>query len=362
MEPELDTLIIGGGQAGLALGRYLRRAGSRFAILDVHPRVGDAWRRRWDSLTLFTPRRYDALPGLAFPGDPDGHPGKDEVADYLEAYAARFHLPVRLGTRVTALEPAPGGFVADTTTGRFTASQVVVAAGAFHAPAVPAAAGALGPDVVQFHSSAYRNPGQVPDGDVVVVGAGNTGVQIAAELAAAGRRVALSTDRIGPVLPQRRLGRDVFWWFSVLGTMGLSGDSVLGRRLRTRNPIIGTDVRALMRQVQLLDRVADAEPHHLVLAGGARHRVDAVVWATGFRTQYPWLRVPVLDDRGAPIHREGVTGWPGLYFLGLPWQRTRGSAVLGWVGRDAERIADRLTATRPPARAIDRDRAASAAG
>lgn len=344
------TLIIGGGQAGLAMGHQLRRAGADFAILDAHRAVGDAWRQRWDSLTLFTPRRYSALPGLPMAGDPDGYPGKDEVADYLAGYAAHFALPVHTGCRVTALRPgAGGGFVATTGREQWSADQVVVTTGAFHTPSVPSFAGRLAPSVVQLHSSGYRNPDQVPAGTVVVVGAGNTGVQIAGELAAHGRRVTLAYQKLGPVLPQRLLGRDIFWWFSRLGTMGRSGDSRLGARIKAQNPIIGTDMRRLSATVDRTGRVVGADPHELRSADGSRHHADAVVWATGFRPSYPWLSVPVLDDRGAPVHRGGVTAWPGLYFLGLPWQRTRGSAVLGWVGRDAEVIGGLVTSTAAPA-------------
>ena len=350
---DVQTLIIGGGQAGLAMGYHLRRAGQSFAILDAHPRVGDAWRRRWDSLTLFTPRRYDALPGRVFPGDPDGHPGKDEVAAYLAGYAEHFELPVHTGNQVTALAPGlDGGFVAETSTGTWTTEQVVVATGAFHTPSVPGFARDLDPGVVQVHSNEYRNPAQVPEGEVVVVGGGNTGVQIAAELAARGRRVLLSYETLGPVLPQRWLGRDVFWWFDKLGTMGLSGESRLGARIKAQNPIIGTDMRGLLPTVRRAGRVIGASPGRLSFVDGGSSEPAAVVWATGFRAHYPWLRVPVLDERGAPVHSGGVTSWPGLYYLGLPWQRTRGSAVLGWVGRDAEALAGPIVALagRTPAR------------
>ncbi|MEV1286158.1 NAD(P)/FAD-dependent oxidoreductase [Micromonospora sp. NPDC049679] len=351
MSSPLDTVVIGGGQAGLALGYHLRRAGLRFAIVDAHPRVGDAWRQRWDSLRLFTPRRYSALPGRAFPGDPDGYPGKDEAADYLEGYAAHLDLPVHLNCRVTSVRPAPaGGFTVKTSTGAFTGAQVVVATGPFHTPRVPDFARKLAPHVVQVHSSRYRNPAQLPAGDVLVVGAGNTGVQIADELADHGRRVSLSASTLGPVLPQRWLGLDIFWWCTRLGLMSIGGDSRLGRRLKARESIIGTNLDQLMRRVNRLDRAVDADGPDVVLADGTRHRPDAVVWATGFRPDYPWLEVPVLDERGAPVHREGVTTWPGLYFLGLPWQRNRGSALLGWTGRDAQVLADRLSVKAPVAR------------
>ncbi|WP_169981468.1 NAD(P)/FAD-dependent oxidoreductase [Microbispora sp. H10836] len=342
---DYDTLVVGGGQAGLALGYLLRRAGVRFAILDAHERVGDAWRHRWDSLTLFTPRRYDGLPGLPFPGDPDGHPDKDEVADYLETYAERFALPVHLGRHVTAVRPEGERFLVETSAGAYTAARVVVAAGAFHTPRTPAFASGLDPGVPQLHSTVYRRPEQLPMGEILVVGAGNTGVQIAEELAGSGRRVRLSVSSMGRVLPQRVLGRDLFWWFSHLGFMDIPGDSRIGRRVRSRELIIGTDVKRLLRRVERVDRAVDAEGRDVVLADGRRVRPDGVVWATGFRAHYPWLHVPVLDEQGAPVHREGVTAWPGLYFLGLPWQRARGSSVLGWVGRDAHALAERLTAT-----------------
>jgi len=339
-----DTLIIGGGQAGLALGYHLRRAGLRFVILDAHQRVGDAWRHRWDSLTLFTPRRYDALPGLPFPGDPDGHPGKDEAADYLETYAERFALPVRLGRQVTAVRPEGERFLVETSAETYTAARVVVAVGAFHMPRTPAFASSLDRGVTQLHSNRYRRPDQLPMGEILVVGAGNTGVQIADELAGTGRRVRLSASSMGLALPQRILGRDVFWWFSRLGFMDIRGDSRIGRRVRSRELIIGTDVKRLLRRVERVDRTVDVQGRDVVLADGRRVRPDGVVWATGFRAHYPWLHVPVLDEQGAPVHREGVTAWPGLYFLGLPWQRTRGSSVLGWVDRDARALAERLTA------------------
>ena len=197
-DSDLDTVVIGAGQAGLALAYYLRRDCRRFVVLEAADRLGDSWRRRWDSLTLFTPRRYDALPDMKFPGDPEGYPSKDEAADYLDSYASQFNLPVRLGRAVRSVRrDGAGGFVVDTTKETFQARQVVVAIGGFNEPVIPGFAGRLGPDVVQLHSSAYRNPGSVPEGKIVVVGAGNTGVQIAAELAAAGRTVSLSVSTLG---------------------------------------------------------------------------------------------------------------------------------------------------------------------
>ena len=339
----LDTVVVGGGQAGLAVAHELQQAGRRFVVVEAADRLGDSWRRRWDSLTLFTPRRYDALPGLRFPGDPEGCPGKDEVADYLEGYARRFDLPVRLGAPVDAVRRDPaGGFTVATGGEVLGARQVVVATGGFSGPAVPALARRLGTDVVQLHSSAYSNPASLPDGEVLVVGAGNTGVQIAQELAEAGRAVSLSATSVGRATPERLLGRSLFWWFDRLGLMDVGPDGVIGRRMRNENAIVGTDLAALFRRVARLPRVVDADGAEVVLADGSRRRPDAVVWATGYRPSYPWLHVPVLDPAGAPVHAAGVTDVPGLAFLGLPWQRSRGSALVGWVGRDAAFLADRL--------------------
>jgi putative flavoprotein involved in K+ transport len=295
-------------------------------------------------LRLYSPARYDGLPGLPFPAEPWSFPGKDEVADYLDSYAGQFNLPVRLGRGVRSVRrDGAGGFVVDTTQETFTARQVVVASGGFSGPRVPGFAAGLGTDVVQLHSHAYRNPGSVPEGDVVVVGAGNTGVQIAAELAAAGRRVALSVSTLGKATPRRFMGRSLFWWYERLGVMQAGPDGRIGRLVKkNENTIVGTDLKALFRDVERVTKAVDADSDGLVLADGTRRRPDAVVWATGYRPSYPWLQVPVLDETGTPIHYNGITDVPGLAFLGLPWQRNRGSALVGWVGRDAEVLAEHL--------------------
>ncbi len=343
LDTPLDTVVVGAGQAGLALGHHLQRAGRRFVIVDGAERVGDSWRHRWDSLTLFTPRRYDALPGMPFPGDPEGYPGKDEVADYLELYATSQDLPVRLGSPVTSVGcDGPGRFVVEAGGETVEARQVVVASGAFTGPAVPGFAGWLDERIVQLHSSAYRNPASLPEGEVLVVGAGTTGVQLAQELADAGRLVSLAVSTPPRAVPARLLGRSFFWWLELLHGLDAGPDTRLGRRLRNDDTVLGTDLKALFGRVERLPRVLDADHAGVLLADGRRRRPDVVLWATGFRPAYPWLHVPVLDANGAPIHHHGVTDVPGLVFLGLPWQRSRGSALLGWVGRDAALLADRL--------------------
>lgn len=335
-----EVLVIGGGQAGLAMGYHLAERGVDFVVLDAAPHVGEAWRSRWDSLTLFTPARYSALPGMAFPGEPDHYPGKDEAADYLEAYAARFGLPVRSGERVRALRAGPEGWLAETGTGRYEAAQVVVATGPFQRPLVPALGGALAPEVVQLHSASYRNPAQLPPGAVLVVGAGNSGVQIAEELSRT-HRVHLAMGERMPRLPERLLGRSLFWWLERARLMDVSVDSPLGRRMSRTDTLIGKSPRMLRRShgVRLAGRAVSASGGTVRIDDGQEIRVGSVVWATGFRPDFGWIDAPVLDARGMPVHRRGVTAAPGLYFLGLSWLHTRGSALLGWVGRDAAYLA-----------------------
>ncbi len=340
----LDVLVIGAGQAGLALGRNLQRTGARCLLVDAADRIGDVWRSRWDSLRLFTAAEHDGLPDLPFPAPAGTYPGKDEVAGYLETYVRTFDLPVRLGTRVIRLHRAGGVFVAETTTGPVTARQVVVATGPFSAPRVPELAGGLSPDVVRLHSSAYRRPEDLPEGRVLVVGAGNSGVQIAEELAATGRTVSLAIGTRPRTVPQRPLGRDLFWWLTRTGLVRASVDSRLGRRFRDRELVIGTTWRRLSaRGVALLPRAVSATGSTVTLADGARVDVDAVVWATGFGADFGWLDVPGALENGAPVHARGISPVPGLAFLGLPWQHTRGSALLGFVAEDAAWLADRLT-------------------
>jgi putative flavoprotein involved in K+ transport len=340
-----DVIVIGAGQAGLAMGYLLARQGRRFVILDGADSVGAAWRDRWDSLVLFTPRRYDGLPGLAFPGDPDGYPTRDEVIAYLERYAATFELPVELGSAVRSLQAVDGHFVAELEDRRLEADQVVVATGPFQVPRVPALAEGLAPEVFQTHSTGYRRPDDLPKGSVLVVGGGNTGFQIAKELSAT-RPVQLSVGSRQKPLPQRLLGRDLFWWLTNLGLLRKTVDSRIGRRMRERDVLVGSSPRELKRRfgVALRPRLVGASGRTVGFADGSELDVDAVVWATGFRPDYSWIDLPVADPDGRVLHRRGVTDTPGLYFLGLTWQHTRGSALLGWVKDDAEFVVERIDA------------------
>src|SRR5437763_2105123 len=340
-----DVVVIGAGQAGLAIGYFLARAGRRFLIVVGADSIAGAWRSRWDSLVLFTPRRYDSLPGLAVPGDPDGYPTRDEVIAYLEQYAATFELPVELESAVRSVDVADGGrFVVALEDRQIEADQVVVATGPFQLPRVPALADQLAPDLFQTHSTGYRHPSDVPEGTVLVVGGGNTGFQIAKELAAT-HPVHLAVGSRQTPLPQTFLGRDLFWWLTKTRLLTKTIGSRLGRRMRDRDTLIGSSPRRLKRYgVELKPRAVAASGRTVSFADGSELDVDAVIWATGYQPDHSWIKLPVTDPSGCLSHRRGVTDVRGLYFLGLAWQYTRGSALLGWIGDDAQFIAKQIGA------------------
>ena len=344
----LDVIVVGGGQAGLATAYHLRERGLRFLVVDAGPSLGHSWRSRWDSLRLFTPAEHDGLPGMDFPAPAGTYPTKDEVADYLATYAARFELPVLLDCAVTRLEREADGFAVHTSQGLLRARHVVVATGPFQTPAVPRVAAGLGPEVVQLHSSAYRNPADLPSGEVVVVGAGNSGRQIALELAAT-HDVSLAVGTESLELPQRLLGRDLFWWLTRLGVITKTADSRLARRMRARGDlVIGTPLSRLRRSgVRIRPRLVSASGSEVGFESGVA-RPAAVVWATGYRADHSWIDVPGAVIDGAVVHERGISPVPGLAFVGLPWQHTRGSALLGFVREDAAWIADHVLSHHSP--------------
>jgi putative flavoprotein involved in K+ transport len=300
-------------------------------------------------LRLFTPAEYDGLPGSPFPAAAGTHPTKDAVADYLHEYASRHQLAVQLDTRVTRVQTQDGGFVVETSRGTRTATQVVVATGPFQRPNVPPVAVQLPAGLVQLHSADYRNPGQLPAGGrVLVVGAANSGLQIAAELSRS-HTVTVAVGSTPPQLPQRVLGRDVFTWFHRLGVMTRPADSRLSRRLRARGDVvIGSSTKQLQAGgVELRARLTAFDEDTAVFADGTSAHVDAVVWATGYRSDYGWLDVAGAVAGGRIRHDRGRTDVPGLHVIGLPWQTARGSALLGFVGRDAAEVAARISVQRP---------------
>ena len=350
----LDVVVIGAGQAGLATAYHLRRQSARFLVVDAAPALGHAWRSRWDSLRLFTPAEHDSLPGFPFPAPPGTYPGKDTVADYLEAYARRFDLPVLLDCRVGRLSRRDVGvFELSTSRGVLRAHQVVVATGPFQRPALPALADALSPTVHQVHTAGYRRPSDLPDGPVLVVGAGNSGRQVALELAA-NHEVTLAVGTAALELPQRPLGRDLFWWLTRVGAVTRTADSPMARRMRERGDlVIGTPLSRLRKAgVEIRPRAVSATDGEVRFESGPSVRPTSVVWATGFRADHSWLDVPGVVETGEVTHRRGLTAVPGLAFVGLPWQHTRGSSLLGFVQHDAAWVTDRLAEQRAQARRL----------
>ena len=347
MPEEFDVVVVGAGQAGLALGYYLKQRGARFLILERATELGESWRKRWDSLTLFTPAEYDGLPGLPFPRNPDSYPGKDEVAGYLERYAQQFELPIRLNTPAVALERREGRYRIETGTEEIEAEQVVIATGPFQRPHLPPFSRALDSAVTQLHSSGYRNPDSLPEGEVLVVGGGNSGWQIAEELATS--RTTVLSSRPLPRVPRRLLGKSLFWWLQLAGLTKVAAHTSLGKRMSSNDDVvIGDRPDSLLRsgRLRLAPRAVSAAGEQIDFEDGSSIEVRNVVWATGYRSDYSWVGLPIFDEEGRPIHHRGVTEAPGLYFLGLRWQHTTGSALLGWVAHDARFIAaeiDRLS-------------------
>jgi putative flavoprotein involved in K+ transport len=344
-----ETVIIGGGQAGLSMGYQLAVRGRPFVILEASPRIGDSWRGRWDSLRLFTPARHDGLAGWGFPAPSWSFPSRDEMADYLEAYAAHFELPVRTGVRVDGVSKLNGRYLVTAGDRRFEADHVVVASGAYQRPRVPELASGLDPRIVQFHSSRYRNPSQLQDGGVLVVGAGNSGVEVALEAAAAGHPTWMSGRHPGNIpfriegrASRLLLGRLVL---RVLFHRVLTSRTPLGRKLRPKvtsqgGPLIRirpADIAAA--GIERVARVAGVRDGLPELEDGRTLDVANVVWCTGFDHDFSWIDLPGVGEHG-PVHQRGiVASEPGLYFVGLHFLYSLSSAMIHGVGRDAEHIA-----------------------
>jgi putative flavoprotein involved in K+ transport len=352
-----DTVVIGGGQAGLATGYYLQQYDRDFVILDASDRVGDAWRARWDSLRVFTPARYSSLPGMDVPGSPDAFPTKDEIADYLETYAQRFDLPVELGVRVDGLERSGSCFLVTTGDRQIEADNVVVAMASYQVPKVPEFAAELSDDVVQLHTSDYRNPDQLQDGGVLVVGAGNSGAEIALDVVdehetwLSGRDVAHVPFHVDSWFG-RHLG--VPFVMRVLFHRIFTTGTPIGRRIRPKvlsqgGPLVRTkpsDLTAAgVERVPRTTGVRDSRP----VVGDDVLDVENVIWCTGFRPDFSWIDLPIFDGNAQPkepVHVRGVVpDEPGLYFVGLFFLYAMTSGLFTGVGRDAEYVVDRLTST-----------------
>jgi putative flavoprotein involved in K+ transport len=351
-----DTVIIGAGQAGLSVGYHLARRCLPLVVLDANERVGDSWRKRWDSLRLFSPASLDGLPGMPFPGAAWSFPTKDETADFIEAYARRFSLPVRTRVGVDRLSREDGRYVLTAGDDRFEADNVVVATGAYRNPRIPAFAPDLDPGILQMHSSEYRNPAQLRSGGVLVVGAGNSGAEIALEAARAGHQTWLSGRDTGRESPFRhgstpdRLLVPVAWF---VASRVLTANRPPGRALRRRVLSMGLPLARIwpadlaaagIERVAKTVGVTDGDP---VLDGGRVMDVANVVWCIGFRPDFSWIDLPVFGAEGAVAHERGVVAsHPGLYLVGENFLHSLTSSLIGGVGRDAEYIARHIASHR----------------
>ena len=399
-----DTIIIGGGQGGLAMSRCLSDRAIDHVVLE-RGRIAERWQsERWDSLKLLTPNWQSRLPGFRYQGDdPDGYMTMPQVVDFFKRYARSFDAPVEVSTSVRSVEATDGGYRVTTNQGVWTASNVVIATGYCDVPFVPAMGDALSKDIFQIVPTRYRNPAQLPEGGVLVVGASASGIQLADELHRAGRQVTLAVGR-HTRLPRYYRGKDILWWFDQMGIVDETVDDVydieasrrqpslqvIGRRERLDlgllqergvrlmgraltadgtkmsfdDDLVATTTAAHVKLTRLLGQVdefiersglasevLEKEPIPMVMPDAPAETLDlramgirSVLWGTGFKRHYPWLKVPILDERGELRHRGGVTPAPGLYALGLRFQRRRNSSFIDGVGKDAEALAQHIHA------------------
>ena len=340
-----DVIIIGAGQAGLSMGYHLKKSNLSFLILDKANEIGEVWRNRYDSLTLFSSREYSSLPGMTFKGSKDEYPTKDEVADYLSSYAVKFSLPIQFSTVVQKLQKNKDIFLLSTNQGIYTSRNIIVATGAFQTPLVPDFSKFLSSNVSQIHSSQYKNQSQLNEGSVLVVGGGNSGAQIAVELSIK-RKVYLSVGKKIKYLPQKIGNKDIFWWFDKLGVLKANIYTKIGQFLSKRpDPIFGYKLKSLIKngKIDLKSRTQSINDDFINFEDDTRIKVNNVIWSTGFKPDYSWIEIEnIVDVKDYPNHKRGVTSVKGLYFLGLPWQFRRGSALLYGVGSDAEYLFHKI--------------------
>lgn len=336
-----QTVVIGAGQAGLATGYYLKKARQSFVMLDKNEKVGDEWKNRYDSLVLFSPRMYSALPGLQIKGDPNGFPDKHEMVQYLQQYAQKFQLPLRLQTKATRVWKENGHFHIQTNNQVYKAENVIVASGPFQTPKIPFFSQNLSPDIKQLHSSQYKNPADLLEGNVLIVGGGNSGAQIAVEISGKRDTYLSAGDRM-KFLPLKIGAKSIFWWLEKAGILNASRHSWMGRKIQASgDPIFGLELKKAMASGEIISKskAVAGEKRHIQFQDQTWLEVQNIIWATGFAPDYSWLDIQgVLNKEGKPVHQRGITQIKGLYFIGLPWQHRRGSALLYGVGKDAQYI------------------------
>lgn len=341
-----DTVVIGAGQAGLSIGYYLKQSDQKFVLIDKGNEVGESWKLRYDSLVLFTPRLYSSLPGMILDGDEQGFPTKDEMVNYLEKYVATYDIPIHFNNEVVEITKVNDDFLIKTTNDEYQAKNIVIATGPFQTPMIPTCSNNISSQIKQLHSSQYKNPNQLAAGNVLVVGGGNSGAQIAVELSKE-KDTYLSISKKLKYLPLSIGTKSIFWWFDKLGILKANHTSVFGKLLQqSGDPIFGFELKKAIKnkEVKMKRRVIGGEQNQVIFEDSSTLEVSNIIWATGFQTNFPWLKIDgVLNTEGKVIHQRGVINVNGLYFIGLPWQYRRGSALLQGVGYDAEYIVKHIT-------------------
>lgn len=341
----IDLIIIGAGQAGLTMGYYLKQEGYNFLLLEAGKQVGDSWRNRYDSLQLFTPRSYSSLPGMALIGEKNEFPYKDEIATYLEEYARHFQLPVQLQTEVLKIKKEKEIFELHTPTEVLQTKKVIIASGGFQQPFIPSVSANLSSHIFQIHSSQYKSSPQIPQGNVLVVGGGNSGMQIAVELAKT-HEVTVSISHPLTFLPLQLFGKSIFNLLEKMGLLYAEINTKRGRWFQKRkDPIFGFEGKKLIRNgaIKLQEKVVSASGNNIMFQNGDIYSAESVIWSTGFVQNYNWIEIEqAVNEKGFPNHIKGISPVKGLYYIGLPWQSQRGSALICGVGKDAAYVLSEI--------------------
>ena len=340
----LDYVIIGGAQAGLSMAYHLREMGKEFIVIDGEKEIGASWLNRWDSLKLFTPTEYNHLPGLKSDAPKGYYPNKVEVADYFKLYVEKFKIPVQLNTLVTSVRKTEKGFYVTNSDNEIESKNVIVATGPFHIPYTPPCHTKISESILQMHSNYYKGPHQLQEGDALVVGGGDSGYQILDEISKdISRTVYFSGDTDVKSIPQVILGKTLWWWFTLIGFLSYNKYSWIGKKISSiSQPIIGTDVKEILSRKKVITagRTKDALNEEIIFDEKKVSSIKNIIWATGYRPNFKWIEGLELDGGGYPKNYRGVSNIEGLYFIGLPWMHTRGSATLGGVSKDASYLAN----------------------
>ncbi len=342
-----DFIVVGAAQAGLSMAYHLNQQNRSFLILDKENEIGASWLNRWDSLKLFTPTEFNHLEGLDFPAPKGHYPSKYEVAEYFKAYVEKFDFPIQLNTLVKKIDKVNGVFHLRTNQGDFYSKNVIIGTGPFHIPYTPAFNKKIDTEIIQIHSNFYKNPNQLKSGNVLVVGGGDSGYQILDEISASREdQIYFSGDTSVKSLPQEILGKTLWWWFTKFGYLSFSKNSWIGKRIsRGKQPVIGTDVKEILSRPNVLPvgHCLDAEGNTIFTEKQEIKDIQTIIWATGYRPNFNWIDGLELDKDNYPIHQQGISNMKGLFFIGLPWLHTRGSATLGGIKKDAEFLANYIS-------------------